>query len=92
MLAMARTPVKLTGRLGIQELLRTQASTEDRGLSNSESVGNGVDLLQTRMEQGAHTSTARRAIAAAGRFHNGRGEVTRRPDEFLVSAYESSRG
>ena len=87
MSAMARTPVQLTQ----QQLLRLRLLAAERGLSISVLVSDGVDIILTRKEQGAHTGSAQRAISAAGRFHSGRSDVARHHDDFFVSACETSR-
>ena len=86
MVVMIRTQVQLKER----QLHRLRILAAERGLSISELVRNGVDNVLAQMEQGAHTTRAQRAISATGRFRSGRGDVARRHNDFLVSAYEAS--
>ena len=85
MTAMIWTQVQLKKR----QLLRLRALAAERGLSISELVRNGVDIVLTQKE-GARTTQAQRAISAAGRFRSGHIDVAHRHDDVLISAYEAS--
>ena len=86
MTAMIRTQVQLKKR----QLLRLRALAAERGLSISELVRNGVDIVLTQKDQGARTTQAQPAISAAGRFRSGHIDVARRHDDVLISNYEAS--
>ena len=83
--AMARTPVTR------RELKRRRlpALAAEQGLSVSEMDCNEIDNLLTQVEQQAHRTRDRRAIAVAGRFRSRGRDAARRHDDFLVSAYET---
>ncbi len=81
--------IRVQVRLTEQKLLRLRLLAAERGLSISELVSDGVDIILAPKEQGVHRSGEKRAIAAAGRFHSGRSDVARRHDDFLVSANET---
>ena len=83
---MIRTQVQLTE----QQLFRLRALAAERGSSVSQLVRDGVENILAQTEQGLGGGRAQRAIAAAGRFHSGNGDVARRHDAYLVAAYEPS--
>ena len=85
---MIRTQVQFTE----QQLLRLRALAAERGVSISELVRSGVDHILGHAERGEHADRARRALAAAGRFHSGHADVARRHDAYLVAAYETPEG
>jgi hypothetical protein len=79
---MVRTQVQLT-----DDQMRTlKRLAADRGLSVAELVRQGVDLLVKSAGAGNHEEQHRRALAAAGRFHSGLGDLAIEHDRYLARA------
>jgi gamma-glutamyl:cysteine ligase YbdK (ATP-grasp superfamily) len=80
--AMVRTQVQLT-----DDQMRTlKRLAAERGVSLAELVRQGVDLLVKSAGAGDHEEQRRRALAAAGRFRSGLGDLAIEHDRYLARA------
>jgi post-segregation antitoxin (ccd killing protein) len=78
-----RTQVQLTEEQARQ--LRRLAA--ERGVSVAQLIRESVEALLERSAVSRDQELRRRAMAAAGRFRSGQGDIATRHDDYLVEAY-----
>lgn len=81
---MLRTQVQLTE----QQFAALKAMAAAEGVSMAELIRRGVDLVLRSSGAVDREVRVRRAIAAAGRFRSGLGDLAARHDDYLVEAFE----
>jgi len=59
----------------------------EQGVSVAALIRQGVDLLVRTAGGGDETRQRQRALAVAGRFHSGRGDLAAEHDRYLDEAY-----
>lgn len=82
---MIRTQVQLTE----EQARRLRELAARRGVSVAQLIRESVEELIGHSAGPGVEERRRRAIAAAGRFRSGRGDVSARHDDYLVEAYEA---
>ena len=81
---MIRTQIQLTKEQA--QTLKTLAS--EQGKSVAELIRMSVDDLIRKTISVSDAERRRRAIAAAGRFHSGRSDISVEHDKYLEEAYQ----
>ncbi len=81
---MVRTQVRLTE----SQMASLRELAAQRELSTSELVRQGVDTVLRSSRGASDQERRRRAIAAAGRFRSGLGDLSERHDDYLGEAFE----
>lgn len=80
---MIRTQVQLTE----EQFAALKAMAAAEGVPMAELIRRGIDLI-TQVHGGvSRQDRVRRALAAAGRFHSGLGDLARRHDDYLEEAF-----
>lgn len=82
---MHRTQVQLT-ESQVREL-KDMAATQNRSMA--ELIRQAVDILLRSSGDVDREERKRRAIAAAGQFHSGLGDVSTHHDDYLSEAYQN---
>lgn len=82
---MHRTQVQLT-EYQVREL-KDMAATQNRSMA--ELIRQAVDILLRSSGEVDREERKRRAIAAAGQFHSGLGDVSTSHDDYLSEAYQN---
>ena len=80
---MIRTQIQLTDE---QSALARQLAAE-HNISLAELIRQGLDLFLRSQVTVAPGERVRRAMAAAGRFHSGAGDVASNHDRYLADAF-----
>ncbi|MDI6906369.1 MAG: ribbon-helix-helix protein, CopG family [Thermoanaerobacterales bacterium] len=81
---MLRTQVQLTE----QQFAALKAMAAAEGVSMAELIRRGVDLVLRSPGPVDREVRVRRAVAAAGRFRSGLGDLAARHDDYLIEAFE----
>jgi predicted DNA-binding protein len=81
---MVRTQIQLTE----EQSRRLKASAARQGISVAELIRRGIEAALGKESALSEEELSRRAIQAAGKFHSGRSDVSRRHDEYLGEAYQ----
>ena len=81
---MVRTQIQLPE----QQVALLKRLAVQQHVSMAELIRRAVDLLTLSPDAANVKERKERAIAAAGRFHSGRGDLAARHDEYLAEAFE----
>ena len=82
---MYRTQVQLTESQ--VQALKDMSATQKKSMA--ELIRQAVDILLRSSGEIDREERKRRAIAAAGRFHSGLGDISTSHDDYLSEAYQS---